>query len=60
MKPDKESIESRLLKNEIKELKNELERARVKNIFLETMVDVAEETLDISIRKKYGARQLKK
>lgn len=46
--------------NEIKALKEELERARAKNVFLETMIDIAEEEFDIKIRKKYGARQLKK
>jgi transposase-like protein len=45
------------LHNEIKALKDELENARMKNVVLETMVDVAEKELEIPIRKKYGAKQ---
>jgi transposase len=42
--------------NENKALKEELEAARVKNVVLETLVDVAERELQIPIRKKYGAK----
>ena len=43
--------------NEIKELKRELEDARVKNVVLETLVDVAERELNVPIRKKFGAKR---
>jgi transposase len=45
------------LGNEIDELKEELEAARIKNVVLETLVDVAERELHIPIRKKYGAKR---
>jgi transposase len=38
----------------------ELEAARLKIAALETMIDIAEEQFKISIRKKYGAKQLQK
>ncbi len=43
--------------NEIKALKKELEEARLKNVVYDTLIDVAERELHISIRKKYGAKQ---
>ncbi len=45
------------LRNEVRELKQELEAARIKNVVLETLVDVAERELQIPIRKKYGAKR---
>jgi transposase len=45
------------LHNEIKALRNELDDARMKNVVLETMVDIAEKEFDIPIRKKPGAKQ---
>lgn len=45
------------LHNEVKALKDELENARMKNVVLETMVDIVEKELEIPIRKKYGAKQ---
>jgi transposase len=45
------------LHNEIKALKTNLEDERMKNVVLETMVDIAEKELEIPIRKKYGAKQ---
>lgn len=48
------------LHNEIKVLKANLEDAHMKNVVLETMVDIAEKELEIPIRKKYGAKQLEK
>jgi transposase-like protein len=38
----------------------ELAAARLKITALETMIDIAEEQFKISIRKKYGAKQLQK
>jgi hypothetical protein len=50
-------IELLRLQNEIHELKQELEAARIKNVVLETLVDVAEREFHIPIRKKYGAKR---
>jgi transposase len=41
----------------IKELEKQLQDAQVKNIALETLIDVAEKDLNIKIRKKPGAKQ---
>ena len=46
-----------LLRNEIKALKEELSTARLKNVVLETMIDIADDTLDTNIRKKFGAKR---
>ncbi len=53
----KEEHEILRLHNEIKALKANLEDAHMKNVVLETMIDIAEEELEIPIRKKYGAKQ---
>jgi transposase len=53
----KEEHEIMRLHNEIKILKANLEDAQMKNVVLETMVDIAEKELEIPIRKKYGAKQ---
>src|ERR1041384_1990505 len=41
----------------IKELEKKLEDAQIKNIALETLIDVAEKQLKVPIRKKPGAKQ---
>ena len=41
----------------MKELEKQLENAQMKNIALETMIDIAEEQLRISIRKKSMPKQ---
>ena len=46
-----------LLQARTKELEKQLEHAKMYNIALNTLIDVAEEKLKISIRKKPGARQ---
>lgn len=56
----KDAYEMLRLENEIKALKKELEDARLKNVVLDTFVDIAEKELGIPIRKKYGARQSEK
>lgn len=53
----KETQEMLRLQNEIKALKTELDDSRLKNVVLETFVDIAEKELGIPIRKKYGAKQ---
>ncbi len=54
---DAQEIELLRMQNENKALRQELEDARFKNVVLETLVDVAERELHISIRKKYGAKR---
>ncbi|MBT9483053.1 helix-turn-helix domain-containing protein [Sediminibacterium sp.] len=44
----------------VKELSAELEKSKLKVLTLETMIEVAEEDLNIKIRKKSGTKQLKK
>lgn len=41
----------------MKQLEKQLEDAQMKNIALETMIDIAEEQLKIVIRKKSGPKQ---
>ena len=41
----------------IEQLQSELNRERLKNLALTTMIEVAEEELHIDIRKKAGAKQ---
>lgn len=45
------------LQKRIKFLEKQLEDAQMKNIALETLIDVAEEQLNVPIRKKAGSRQ---
>lgn len=54
---EKERIKSEGLDKRIKELEKQLEHAQMKNIALETLIDVAEEQLKVPIRKKAGAKQ---
>ena len=53
--PEKERQE--LLQKRIMELEKQLEGAQMKNIALKTLIDVAEEQLNVPIRKKAGSRQ---
>jgi transposase len=53
----KDEYELIRLRNEISVLKENLDDERMKNVVLETMVDIAEKELEIPIRKKYGAKQ---
>ena len=46
-----------LLQARTKELEKQLEQAKMYNIALNTLIDVAEEKLKISIRKKPGAKR---
>ena len=45
------------LRNEVKLLKQELEQARMRAVAMETLVDIAEQTYKIPIRKNCGAKQ---
>jgi hypothetical protein len=52
---ERQKLES--LQKQLKELEKQLEHAQMKNVALETMIDVAEEQLKIKIRKKSGPKQ---
>ena len=48
------------VEEELQQLRQQLEKERLRNKLLTAMIEVAEEELKIPIRKKYGARQCKK
>lgn len=54
---DKERTKVEELQKRLRELEKQLEHSQMKNIALETLIDVAEEQLKITIRKKAGAKQ---
>lgn len=54
---EKEKQKSDAALKRMKELEKQLEDAQMKNIALETLIDIAEEKLRISIRKKSGPKQ---
>lgn len=54
---EKERQKLEVLQKRLKEMEQQLEHAQMKNIALETLIDVAEEKLKINIRKKPGAKQ---
>ncbi len=45
------------LQERIKELEEQLEKAQIKYVLTQTMIDIAEEQLKIDIRKKHGPKQ---
>lgn len=51
------SISSQELTDHVKSLEEQLQQAELKAEMLETMIDIAEDQLGISIRKKSGANQ---
>jgi multidrug resistance efflux pump len=52
-----EQAEVALLRKQLEEAKKELKRERMRADFYQTMVEVAEEELKVSIRKKAGAKR---
>ena len=54
---EKERQKLEALQKKMKQMEKQLEDAQMKNIALETMIDVAEDQLKISIRKKSGPKQ---
>ena len=54
---EKEKQKVEALRLQLKAAEKLLEDAQMKNIALETMIDIAEEQLRISIRKKSGPKQ---
>jgi hypothetical protein len=53
----KEKADNKALEKRIKELEKQLEKAKMKNIALNTLIDVAETEFKIPIRKKPGSKQ---
>ena len=53
----KEIADNKELQKRIKELEKQLEKAQMKNVALNTLIDVAENQFKIPIRKKPGAKQ---
>jgi predicted ribonuclease YlaK len=54
---EKERLKVEALQKQNQQLIKQLEDAQMKNIALETLIDVAEESLKIKIRKKAGPKQ---
>lgn len=54
---EKERQKVELLQKQVREMEKQLEYAQMKNVALETMIDLAEEQLKITIRKKSGPKQ---
>lgn len=52
-----ERADNQKLEKRIKELEKQLEYAKMKDVALNTLIDVAETELKISIRKKSGSKQ---
>lgn len=53
----KERTDHKALEKRIKELEKQLERAKMKNVALNTMIDIAENDYKLEIRKKSGPKQ---
>lgn len=53
----KERTDVKALAKRIKELEKQLETAKMKNVALETMIDIAENDYKLEIRKKSGPKQ---
>ena len=53
----KERADNKALEKRIKELEKQLELAQMKNVALNTMIDIAENDYKLEIRKKSGSKQ---
>lgn len=53
----KERVDNKKLEQRIKELEKQLELAQMKNVALNTMIDIAENDYKLEIRKKSGPKQ---
>lgn len=58
-KMKKEKLSPEQMEQRIKELEAQLKQEQMRSITLDKMIDVAEQELQISIRKKSGAKQSK-
>ena len=54
---DKERIDFEKKEERIKELEKQLELAQMKNVAVNTMIDIAEKDYKLVIRKKFGPKQ---
>ncbi len=52
-----ELTQQKALEKRIKDLETQLEAAQIKNVLLETMINIAEEDYKIDIKKKSGQKQ---
>lgn len=55
--PKKQVVEQAPLSNEVKQLQQELRKAKLHNKLLNAMIDIAEGQLKIDIRKKSGTKR---
>ena len=55
--PKEEDAYTKQLHEEIARLKEELEYEKLRSKAFETMIDIAEDELNVKIRKKSGAKQ---
>ncbi len=53
----KDRVNNEKLEQRIKELEKQLEKSQMKNVALNTLIDIAENELKINFRKKLGAKQ---
>lgn len=53
----KERSDNKVLEKRIQELEKKLELAKMKNVALNTMIDIAEQDYKLEIRKKSGPKQ---
>ena len=53
----KERADNKKLEQRIKDLEKKLELAQMKNVALNTMIDIAENDYKLEIRKKSGPKQ---
>ncbi len=54
---EKERADFEKQENHIKELEKQLELAQMKNVALNTMIDIAEQDYKLNVRKKFGPKQ---
>jgi transposase len=54
-----EQKNTRILQNKIRLLERELNESRLKQATLETLIEIAEETHSITIKKNFGGKRLK-
>lgn len=53
----KDRTDNKKLEQRIKELEKQLELAQMKNVAINTMIDIAEKDYKLEIRKKSGPKQ---
>ena len=53
----KDRADNKKLEKRIKELEKQLEHAQMKNVALNTMIDIAEQEYKLEVRKKSGPKQ---